>query len=68
MAQHLFNLRNQGGVIFLISHLDHDLDILIFLFQFPERLHFILQVLGFPDHPCGLLRVIPESRLFHGFI
>ena len=68
LFQHLLNLRNQRGIIFLVSHLNHYLDILILLFQCPVGIHLILQVLGLPDHPGGLLRIVPEARLLHGLI
>ena len=68
LFQHLLNLRNQGGIIFLVSHLNHYLDILILLLQCPVGVHLILQVLGLPYHPGGLFRLVPETRLLHGLI
>ena len=68
LGKHLLNLRNHGCIILLISHLNHDLDILILLFQPMIKFYGVLEILGFLHELCRALCVIPESRLLHRFV
>ena len=38
---HKLDLRDQRSIIFLITHLNHGLDVFVFLFQFTESIHLI---------------------------
>ena len=66
--KHLPNLRDQGFIILLVSHLDQHLDILILLLQASIKLHGILQVLGLLHQFRRTVGIVPEPRFLHGFV
>ena len=58
-------LRNHGRILFLPSHLNQCINILITLLQTVKPFHLIFQMTVFRRKPVGLLRIRPEIRLFH---
>ena len=63
--QLLLHLRDQGRIVFLISHLDQSLDVLVLLREGRVVLCFILQILKLLHALLGFLGVVPVARSLH---
>ena len=63
--QHFLDIRDDRGIVLLVSHLYHQLDLFLLVLELVINLYIFFEGAQLLHHLLGPLRVIPEIRCLH---